>query len=277
VFLEICAVTSPSASAFDIRYLDIISSRDTSIHRLDPRAKLLTTLAYIVVVASFDKYTVTGLVPFVIYPVVLVALGDLPVAYLLRKVMLAAPFAVFVGMFNPVFDREVLLHWGPVPISGGWVSFLSIMLRFTLTVASALLLVATTGFHGVCLALDKLGAPRAFVVQLLFLYRYLFLLGDEATRLTRARALRSFEGRGLGMRVFSSLAGQLLLRTLDRARRIHLAMLCRGFDGEIRHGGSLRFSRWDLAYTVGWSGLFALLRVYDVPQLAGRLVMGLAR
>jgi len=56
-------VASPGASAFDIRYLDIISSRDTSIHRLDPRAKLLTTLAYIVAVASFDKYTVTGLVP----------------------------------------------------------------------------------------------------------------------------------------------------------------------------------------------------------------------
>jgi cobalt/nickel transport system permease protein len=274
--LETFAVASPGASALDIRYLDIISSRDTSIHRLDPRAKLLTTLAYIVAVASFDKYTVTGLVPFVIYPVVLIALGDLPVAYLLRKVMLAAPFAFFIGIFNPFFDQEVLLQLGPVPISGGWVSFLSIMLRFTLTVASALLLVATTGLNGVCLALDKLGAPKAFVVQLLFLYRYLFVLGDEAIRLTRARALRSFEGRGMGIRVFSSLAGQLLLRTLDRARRIHLAMLCRGFDGEVRQAGSLRFSKGDLAYTVGWSGLFALLRVYDIPQLAGSVVMGLA-
>ena len=266
---------SPDASALDIRHLDIMSSRDTSIYRLDPRAKLLTTLAYIVAVASFDKYTVTGLVPFVIYPVVVIALGDLPVAYLLRKVVLAAPFAFFVGIFNPLFDQEVLLQLGPVPISGGWVSFLSIMLRFTLTVTSALLLVATTGFNGVCLALEKLGAPKAFVVQLLFLYRYLFVLGDEASRLTRARSLRSFEGRGMGIRVFSSLAGQLLLRTLDRARRIHLAMLCRGFDGEVRQARSLKFSKGDLAYTAGWSALFALLRVYDIPQLAGSVVMGL--
>lgn len=264
----------PSASALDIRYLDILSSQDTAIRRLDPRAKLLATLAYILTIASFDGYTVTGLVPFVIYPVVLIALGDVPVAYLLRKALLAAPFAVFIGIFNPLFDRAALLYLGPVPISGGWVSFLSIMLRFTLTVTSALLLVATTGFNGVCLALERLGAPKAFVVQLLFLHRYVFVLGDEATRLTRARSLRSFEGRGMGVRVFSSLAGQLLLRTLDRARRIHLAMLCRGFDGEVRQAGSLRFSRGDLAYTVGWSSLFALLRVYDVPQLAGRLVMG---
>jgi len=108
-------VASPGASALDIRYLDIISSRDTSIHRLDPRAKLLATAAYIVAVASFDRYTVTGLVPFVIYPVVLVALGDVPVAYLLRKVMLAAPFAFFIGIFS--------VPWGfpeagfPLPLS----------------------------------------------------------------------------------------------------------------------------------------------------------------
>lgn len=269
-------MASPGASALDIRYLDIISSQDTVIRRLDPRAKLLTTVAYIVAVASFDSYTVTRLVPFVIYPIVLLALGDVPVAYLLRKVLLAAPFALFVAIFNPLFDREVFLHLGPVPVSGGWVSFLSITLRFTLTVASALLLVSTTGFSGVCLALEKLGAPKAFVVQLLFIYRYLFVLGDEATRLARARSLRSFEGRGMGIPAFSSLAGQLLLRTLDRAHRIHLAMLCRGFDGEVRQTRSLQFSRGDLVYTVGWSALFALFRVYDIPQLVGRLVMGLA-
>jgi cobalt/nickel transport system permease protein len=80
----------------------------------------------------------------------------------------------------------------------------------------------------------------------------------------------------MGIRVFGSLAGQLLLRSMDRARRIHLAMLCRGFDGEVRHAGSLRFSAGDLAYTLGWSALFALLRTYDVPQIAGRLVVGLA-
>lgn len=271
-------MADPGAPALDIRSLDIIASRDTAIHRLDPRAKLLTALAYIVAVASFDRYTVTGLVPFVIYPVVLIALGNLPVGYFLRKVILAAPFACLVGIFNPLFDREILLHLGPVPISGGWLSLLSIVLRLTLTVTAALLLVATTGFNGVCLALGTLGAPRAFVVQLLLLYRYLFVLGDEAVRLARARSLRSFGGRGTGLRVFGSLAGQLLMRTLDRAHRIHLAMLCRGFDGDVRLARSLRFSRGDLAYTVGWAGLFALLRVYDgIPQLAGRLVMGLAQ
>ncbi len=169
------------------------------------------------------------------------------------------------------------MHLGPVAISGGWLSFVSIMIRFFLTVTAALLLISTTGLNGVCLALEKLGAPRAFVVQVLFLYRYLFVLGDEATRLTRARSLRSFEGRGMGIRVFGSLVGQLLLRTLDRARRIHLAMLCRGFDGEVRLTRPLKFTKKDLAYTLGWSGLFVIMRLYNIPQRVGTIIMELVQ
>jgi cobalt/nickel transport system permease protein len=105
------------------------------------------------------------------------------------------------------------------------------MIRFTLTVSGALVLIASTGFNSVCMAVEKMGAPRSFAVQLLFLYRYIFVLADEASRMVRARALRTFGRGGTGMRVFTSMIGQLLLRTLDRAQRIHLAMRCRGFDG----------------------------------------------
>ena len=59
--------------------------------------------------------------------------------------------------------------------------------------------------------------PASLSAQLLFLYRYLFVLIDEASRMARARAMRSFDGRGMGMKVFSYLIGQLLLRTIDRA------------------------------------------------------------
>ena len=76
-------------------------------------------------------------------------------------------------------------------VAGGWISFLSILLRFVLTVSAAIVLVAVTGIHSLCAALEKLGVPRALVTQLLVLYRYLFVLLDEAGRMDRARALRS--------------------------------------------------------------------------------------
>jgi len=121
------------------------------------------------------------------------------------------------------------------------------------------------------MALDKLGAPRIFTVQLLLLYRYLFVLVEESIRLVRARALRSFRGQGLGIKVFSQMIGQLLLRTLARAQRIHLAMLCRGFDGNIRTLRTLKIRHREIIFLLGWSSLFILLRLYNLPQLLGSL------
>jgi cobalt/nickel transport system permease protein len=269
---------SKIASSFlDISYLDSLSCQQSPIHRLDPRVKVIATTIFIVSVVSFDKYEITGLIPFSLYPIVLIAIGGLPFVYLLKKILLAAPFAFFIGMFNPLIDRTIMMHLGPVEISGGWISFASIMLRFVLTVSAVLVLIASTGFATICMSLEKMGAPNSFAVQLLFLYRYIFVLTDEASRMVRARSLRAFEGKGMGFKVFTSMIGQLLLRALDRAQRIHLAMSCRGFDGEIRVFRQLTFSRQDGAFILGWSTLFVLMRLIDIPQWMGDRVAELIR
>jgi len=254
---------------FDIGAMDAISGQDTPVHRLDPRAKVLTTLIFIICVVSYDKYEVSGLMPFFVYPSVLIAIGNLPLKVLSKKVLLVSPFALFIGIFNPFLDPDPMTQIGPVTISGGWVSFASIMIRFVLTVGAALVLIATTGFLSVCMALDRMGVPRIFVVQLLFLYRYLFVLVDEGSRMARARALRSFQGRGMGIRVFGSMAGNLLLRTLDRAQRIHLAMLCRGFDGTIKVYKPMRIRGREILFVLVWGMVFVAMRVYNLPQLLG--------
>lgn len=261
----------------DISYLDILANQGTLIQRLDPRVKLLATLVFIVTVISFDKYEISGLIPFVIYPTVLMSMGNVPASYILKKVLLAVPFVLFVGIFNPLMDRAIVMHLGPLGISGGWVSFASIMLRFVLTATTAIVLIAVTGFNAVCMALEKMGAPKSFAVQLLFLYRYLFVLAAEASRMARARSLRSFGGRGMGFMVFTNMVGQLLLRTLDRAKRIHLAMQCRCFDGEIRILRPLKISGPDIGFLAGWSAFFVLARLYDIPQWMGTLFTGLMK
>ncbi|AMV73377.1 cobalt ECF transporter T component CbiQ [Desulfuromonas carbonis] len=265
------------STIFDIGALDTLAQGDSAVHRLDPRAKLVTCLVFIVCVASFDKYTISALLPFLIFPLALAGRAGLPLGFLAKRLLVVAPFAIFIGIFNPLFDREILLQLGPLAISGGWVSFASILLRFVLTIGIALILVATTSFPGVCMALEGIGAPRVFAVQLLLLYRYLFVLINEAMRMVRARALRSFHGRGLGMKIFSQMVGQLLLRTLDRAQRVHLAMLCRGFNGEIRSLRRLHIGRAELLFTGGWTALFVLLRLVNLPQFLGSWVTELFR
>jgi len=119
----------------------------TSLHRIDARAKVVVALVFILSVVSFDRYALTALLPFFLYPAVVLALGNLPADYFVRKVALFLPFAVAVGMLNPIFDREVMIRIGPFDISGGWVSCASIVVRAILTISAALLLVGVTGFR----------------------------------------------------------------------------------------------------------------------------------
>lgn len=259
----------------DLRLADTLAARDTALSRLDPRAKIVTTLAFLVAVVSFDRYAVVALLPFLLYPVALVSMGEVPWRWLARKLALAAPFAILVGIANPVIDRVPMEIAPDVRLAGGWISYGSILLRFALTVSAALAVVAGTGMGALCAGLSALGTPRVLTAQLLFLWRYAFVLGGEGARMATAREARG--GRGSPtLAVYGSLAGHLLLRAYERAERIHRAMLARGFDGGIRSPRALRWSARDTAFAAGWIAFFALARAVDLPLQFGRALTGAA-
>jgi len=267
-------MASIEGAILDFKRLDLLAAGDTGLHRLDPRAKVLVTALFVVLVISHGRYEISALFPFFIFPAVMIAAGNLPAGYIVRKVLLLCPFVIVVGIFNPLFDRDIVLQLGPVGVSGGWLSFASIVLRSFLTVGSAFVLLALTGFSGLCLALEQVGMPRPFAVQLLFLYRYIFVLTEEAGRAARARQLRSCGRRGQGMGSFATLVGHLLLRTWQRAERVHIAMLSRGFDGRFHTSRQTSFGWRELLFVTGWGLFLLLIRSANLPHLLGEIIMG---
>ena len=150
---------SIESSFFDIGHLDALSGKQTPIHRVDPRVKVLTTICFIVVVVSFNKYDLARLAPFAIYPMAIMTIGNIPFSYILKKLLLASPFVLFVALFNPILDRSPALELGIFSVSGGFVSFASIMAKYMLTVSAGLALIACTGFDSICSALARMGVP----------------------------------------------------------------------------------------------------------------------
>jgi cobalt/nickel transport system permease protein len=254
---------------FNIGYLDTLSYKNTLVHRLDPRAKILVSFIFIFLVVSFPKYEIAGLIPFFSYPVFLLAAGDIPLKAIVKKVIFVSPFAIFIGIFNPLLDTDIILTPFGIPISGGWISFLSIIIKFTLTVSTALLLIAVTSFPGICEGLERLKLPRLFVIQLLFLYRYLFVLLEETLRLVRAREARSFGQKGREVKTFIRLISILLLRSVERSEKIYQAMLSRGFRGEISVLKKYRLKPQDILFTATSVTIFYILRNYKIVNLIG--------
>ncbi len=262
------------ADWIEIGRMDELGRMDTPAHRLDARAKAIVTLVFIGVVMSFPLHEISALTPFLLYPVALISLGRIPARYILKKILVAAPFALVIGIFNPLMDRQPVATIGSFVVTG-WVSFVSIMFRFVLTVGAALALVACTGMYRLGAGLEQLGVPRVFVMQLLFLYRYLFVVADEGVKMMRGVELRSDGTRALRLRVYGSLIGHLLLRSMDRAERVYRAMVARGFDGEIR---VLRRSwfRWsDWGFVCGCLAFFLAARMWNLANGLGLLLTGI--
>jgi cobalt/nickel transport system permease protein len=254
----------PGASLAALRDLDALSSRDVPLARLDPRAPLLVTLFLSVLVASFPRGAVAPLFPFLLWPAALANLAAVPVRPLLRALLVPFPFVLLAAL------PALFVEPGPA----GRAIAASVLVRFVLTGTSALLLAAVWGLPALAWGMERLGAPRVLVTQLLVLWRYLFVLGEEAVRMDRARAMRSFGPRGRELALAGPFLGTLLLRSHDRAERIDRALRARAFTGSFPALRPWRFGPGAGAFLFLWSAALVFFRAVDVPEALGRLLAG---
>jgi cobalt/nickel transport system permease protein len=197
---------------------------------------------------------------------------------LTRSAFFALPFvlAALPLVFTRPGDPLATITLGPLvlTVSGqGLREFATIALKSWVSVQAALLLSFTTPFPDLVEALRRLRVPRLLVAIIGFMYRYLAVLGAEASRLNRARLSRSaiVAGRGGGSLrwragVVGGMVGSLFLRSYERSERVYAAMQARGFDGEFRtlRGRALTAADW-VAFAVVAAAIVAFF-------VAGQLV-----
>jgi cobalt/nickel transport system permease protein len=70
------------------------------------------------------------------------------------------------------------------------------------------------------------------------------------------------------------MAGRLVLRTWERAKRVHTAMLSRGFNGKFHFRRALRFGLAETVFAVGWGAFFITARIVDIPTIFGKILGG---
>ncbi len=241
----------------------------TTVHRIHPMAKMITTIVFLVVVISFDKYNISGLMPFFVYPVLLMALGDIPYQPVLSRLLIALPFSFFAGLSNPFFNRETALLLLGIPVSWGLLSFFSILMKTVLTVMAVLILMAATPMDKLAHELIRIRVPRIFVIQLMLTYRYLGLLTGEANSMMTAYHLRSSRQNGVRLAHAGTFLGQLLLRSFERAEKVYMAMKCRGYTGDYYFARSEKMRQSDYLYCILLCTGFFLMRWINVSMIIG--------
>ncbi len=244
----------PLGPSVHVHFLDPYHLLPSPVHALDGRVKFVLAVAFILTVS---------LTPFGAWPVYLLLLSimlsveilsGLGVGYVLRRASLALPFvlAAFPLLFTTpgtVLLKLPLGTWTLALTAEGALRFANVAVKSWLSVQAAIVLASSTPFPDLLLAMRAVRIPRLLVAMFGLMWRYLFVLADEALRLMRARAARSGlvrqprhtagrlrPGGSLAWRarVAGGMAGSLFLRAVDRSDRIYVAMLSRGYDGEVR-------------------------------------------
>lgn len=230
-------------------FLDPYRPQPSVVHALDARVKFSLAVGFILTTALIPPGAWAAYVLLLAFVLSVEVLSELGVGYVLKRAVLALPFvlAALPVMFTLAGDPLLEIRigpWTPTLTVPGLERFLSIAAKSWLSVQMAIVLAAVTPFPDLLAAMRALRIPRLLVAIIGLMWRYLFVLVDEALRLLRARAARSGQAEASTARpggtlawrarVTGGMAGNLFLRSFDRADRIYAAMLARGYDGEIR-------------------------------------------
>ena len=223
---------------------------ESFVHRLDPRIKVIVAVVFILSNALLPDGAWLAFGLSWLFLLLANVLSSLGIAFTLKRSFVALPFALvavtvlFAKSGAPLASFH-FLFWNLTITDIGLLRFITILVRSWLSVQMAILLVATARFPDIIHALEHLRVPSILTTIIAFLYRYLFVLGDEVFRLMRARESRSAasitgsgtrSGRSPAWRatVAGHMAGQLFLRSYERSDRVYNAMLARGYAGHLQ-------------------------------------------
>ena len=248
------------------------------IHKLDPRIKVLITVAYIISNALLPDGAWIAFLCAYAFLLAINILSGLGLGFTFRRSFVALPFAlVAITVLFSIPGKPItsfhFLMWNMTITDAGLLRFVSIVIRSWLSVQMAILLVSVTEFPKVIHALNHLRVPTIITVIISFLYRYLFVLTDEVMRMMRARQARSASTVGIRSggsvawraQIAGHMAGQLFLRSYERSDRIYNAMLSRGYKGELMTIHPHHYEKHDVM--IGIISIFILA----IIQLAGRI------
>ncbi len=262
-----------------VNTFDRFIAGESPAHRLDARVKVLITLVFIFSNSLLPDGAWWGFVAAWGVLFLAARLAHISPWTLTKRGFIVLPFTLAAVTIIFTAPGEALAHWQV----GGWemrlsapglLRFVGIVVRSWLSVQMAIWLTMTTQIPDILHALRHLKTPALLVSVIAFMYRYLFVLADEAQRLLRARASRSATlpgfkaGRSVWWRarVAGNMVGQLFIRSLERSERVYQAMVARGYQGELMTMNPHTMRRPD------WLALLALFILLALVQGIGRIL-----
>ncbi len=208
---------------------------NTFLHSRDARVKLIGAAAMSLVLA-LNRSIPAAVAGCLITGTLLILSRPDPLAFSKRLAAINL-FTLFLWLTLPLtYGGEEMLQFASLNLSRDGLRMAALITLKTNGICFCFLaLLATSATVNLGHGLEKLGFPRKLTFLLLFSYRQLFVIHQEYQRLQRAASLRGFiPANSLHTyRTYSYLFAMTLVKSWNRAERVHQAMILRGFNGRL--------------------------------------------
>ncbi len=205
------------------------------LHRRDPKVKVILVTTFIAVVAMSNSFTVTAIALALASTLTLVSRLD--IVAIVKRLLAANSFTIFLWLTLPLtYGGDEFIKLGPLALSVEGLRLAALItLKTNAIVLSLLSLLGTSRIANIGHALEGLHLPKRLCFLLLFSYRYVFVIYHEYQKLNRAARMRCFVPTTNihTYRTYGYMFGMTLVRSWNRATRVHQAMLLRGFNGRL--------------------------------------------
>ncbi len=204
------------------------------LHRAPAHLKLVALLVFMVTVVATPREWFPVYGGYLALLIAVIAVSQVPPTYLLKRMVVEVPFVVFALLLPFVAHGPRTDVLGISVSESGLLGAWGLLAKGTLGVIASLTLAATTEPQALLLGLQRLRMPALLVQIMGFMIRYLEVVTDELRRMRIARESRGFSGRDVRQwPVLAKTLGALFIRSFERGERVHLAMLSRGYTGEM--------------------------------------------
>ncbi|AAM07368.1 TPA: cobalt ECF transporter T component CbiQ [Methanosarcina acetivorans] len=223
------------------------SYKNSPIHRLDPRVKLLFTLVVIVYVVSLPRIHEKNMVRLLVieaYLLLLVLASGLDLRYFLLRILAILPFGLGIALIQPFLRPSFMETYTPYPLDlpfglsityEGLAFGSSLLAKFLVCITAIVLLSSTTRLRDMVVAAERIGIPREFTLLLSMMVRYLFVFWAVLKRIRIAQQTRLFNiwnkdvPRKWIIEQIGNSISAIFIRSYEQGERTYISMLCRGY------------------------------------------------
>lgn len=252
-----------------------------NVHKLDhspsnnihPLIKLLITFIYLILLTSINKYDLTTTLAMFVFLVLLSIIQEIKIKDIVKRFKIIFILLIFVGISNPILDRNIISYCGNIPITTGLISMITLILKSFFAVICTYFLIYTTSIDEICYSLTLLHFPTILITTIMLIYRYIILFLKEAQRIWISYQMRAPKQKGLNYKVWGSMIGSLMIRSIDKARIVYESMELRGFNPETSFCNGSKLKYKDFIIFILAVLLILILRYIPIFEYIGNIVM----